>query len=135
MARRTYRGGCHCGKLRYEATFDLDAGTTRCNCSFCARARYWGAQVQPEDFRLLSPEDQVGLYQFGAKVGNHRFCPACGIVSYSHGYVEELGGAYYSINIATLDDVDPSVLANVPVQYLDGRNDRWDETPAECRHL
>lgn len=135
MAKRTYKGSCHCGTVRYEADFDLDAGTTKCNCSLCAKVRYWGVQVQPGDFRLLSDEAHVGDYQFGAKVGHHRFCRACGIMPFSHGYVEELGGAYYSVNLACLDDLDPSVLAEAPIDYMDGRNDNWGNALSEVRHL
>lgn len=119
MAKRTYKGSCHCGTVRYEADFDLDAGTTKCNCSLCGKVRYWGVQVQPGDFRLLSDEVHVGDYQFGARVGNHCFCRACGIMPFSHRYVEELGGAYYSVNLACLDDLDPSVLAEAPIDYMD----------------
>ncbi len=133
MAKRTYKGSCHCGKVRYEA--DLDAGTTKCNCSLCAKVRYWGAQVRPGDFRLLSQEADVADYQFGAKVGHHRFCRACGIVPFSHGYVEEFGGAYYSVNLACLDDLDTSALVTAPVSYMDGRNDDWANAPLEVRHL
>lgn len=135
MAKRTYKGSCHCGKVRYEANFDLDAGTTKCNCSLCAKVRYWGAQVRPGDFRLLSQEADVADYQFGAKVGHHRFCRVCGIVPFSHGYVEEFGGAYYSVNLACLDDLDPSALAAAPVSCMDGRNDDWANAPLEVRHL
>ncbi|MCY1376527.1 hypothetical protein D9M69_640230 [compost metagenome] len=91
--------------------------------------------MQPGDFRLLCDEADVGDYQFGAKVGHHRFCRACGIMPFGHGYVEELGGAYYSVNLACVDDLDPSTLAEASIYYMDGRNDNWANAPAEVRHL
>ncbi|NUS67884.1 MAG: GFA family protein, partial [Ensifer adhaerens] len=32
-------------------------------------------------------------------------------------------------------DLDPAVLAEAPVQYMDGRNNNWFHAPAETRHL
>ncbi|WP_457581348.1 GFA family protein [Ensifer canadensis] len=131
----TYRGSCHCGKIRYEADIDLDAGTGKCNCSICWKKRYWGAIVKPDAFRLQAEEVDIADYQFGSDSVHHRFCKTCGIAAYGHGYIEAIGGAYYSVNVATLDDVDPAVLAEAPVQYMDGRNNNWFHPPAETRHL
>ena len=135
MPKQTYQGSCHCGAVRYEADIDLEAGTGKCNCSICAKKRMWGAGIKPEDFRLLSGEEQLGDYQFGSMQGHHRFCRNCGVNVYGHGYVKEIGGAYVSVYVATLDGVDDATLAAIPVQHMDGRNDNWWNPPAEARHL
>lgn len=132
---KTYKGSCHCGKVRIEADIDLSKGTGRCNCSICTKRREWSALVKPEAFRLLSGQDVLSDYQFGTMSGHHRFCSACGCAPFGDGYVEEIGGAFVSISLACLDEVDPSELAELPIRYMDGRNDNWFEAPKETRHL
>ena len=133
--KRTYKRSCHCGAVRFETDLDLSAGTGKCNCSICTKRRNWSAQVKPEDFRLISGADNLIDYQFGTMSGHHRFCKTCGVASFGDGYVEQIGGAYCSISLACLDDLDPTELAEAPVKYADGRNNKWWDTPKETRHL
>ncbi len=133
--KMTYKGSCHCGKVRYEVDLDLELGTGRCNCSICSKKRWWGAMAKPEDFRLLSGAEELSDYQFGTMSGHHRFCRTCGISAFGDGYVEEIGGAYCSINVACLDGIEQADLAALPITYMDGRNNNWWNAPAETRHL
>lgn len=131
--KRTYHGSCHCGAIRYEADIDLSQGTGKCNCSFCTKARSWAVIVKPEDFRLLSGEDALADYQFGARSTHHFFCRHCGMRPY--GQARAGSTEFYTVNLACLDDADPTELARAPVQYVDGRNDDWESAPSEVRHL
>lgn len=132
---RTYQGSCHCGAVRYEVDLDLDEGTGRCNCTICGKRRFWGTTVKPDAFRLHAGAEAMGDYRFNTNKVHHRFCLTCGVATFGHGYIEEAGGAFYSVSLATLDDASPAELGQAPVKYMDGLNDNWWNAPAEAGHL
>lgn len=131
---RTYTGSCHCKAVRYEADLDLSEGTGRCNCTYCAKVRNWSIRATPEHFRLLTPESDLAGYGVPG-VGLHEFCPKCGVRTFDRGNMPELGGAFVSIAVSTLDDATVDALLSGPVRYADGLNDNWWNAPAETRHL
>lgn len=114
---------------------DLAADTGRCNCSICGKTRSWGVIVQPADFRLTSGEDALSVYQFGSRSMRYEFCPHCGVRPFGHGHLEQLGGDFVFINIATLDDAADNELAAAPVNFANGRDDDWMNTPAVTTQL
>lgn len=135
---KTYRGSCHCGAVRFECDLDLGAGTSKCNCSICTKARFWKGIVKADAFRLGQGADVLSDYRFGGATGadiHHFFCNRCGVKPFGSGYMEELGGKFYAINVACLDDATDEELAQAPVRFEDGRHDQWERPPAETRHL
>jgi len=123
---KTYTGGCHCGAVRYEVDADLTSGVGRCNCSMCHRLGRAGAIVKPEAFRLLEGEGELTEYRFGSKMGQYLFCKHCGVHSFGRGHLDVLGGAYVTVNVNCLDDVE---LTELPVVYWDGRHNNWQGGP------
>lgn len=133
--KKTYTGSCHCGGIRFECDIDLAAGTSKCNCSICKKGRFWKAIVRANEFRLLQGEELLSDYTFGSDSIHHLFCKRCSIKPFGRSYMEELGGEFYAVNIACLDNVTDEELANLPIQYENGRNGDWGSPPAETRYL
>jgi hypothetical protein len=121
-----HTGSCHCGAVRYEVEVDLEKGGSRCNCTVCTKTAIMGSIVKPEAFRLLAGEESLGEYVWGGKISRRFFCTHCGIHCFARGYLEVVGGDYVSINLNTLDGVDPAAL---PVIYWDGRHNNWEAGP------
>lgn len=138
MTYRRYHGSCHCQAVRYEAEFDLSAGSNRCNCSICSKARAWFLFVPGDSFELLAGEDMLATYEWvppgRSESGlSYRFCSRCGIRLYATGELEHLGGRFYAIHVPTLDDVDREQLVAAPLNFIDNAHDRTDVPPADTR--
>ena len=130
---KTYRGGCHCGAVMFEAELDLTQSSYRCNCSICRRTRFWPAVARPEGFRLLSGEADLTQYLFNTRKNQHYFCRHCGVRAFGVG-TETPMGVMYGVNLGCLDDVSEEDLSRVPITYVDGRNDKF-AAPQYFAHL
>jgi hypothetical protein len=139
--KKTYHGSCTCGAIRFACDLDLSAGTTRCNCSFCKKARLWMAFAKGDAFRLLQGADQLSDFQRTvpgkpAPFLHFEFCGRCGVRPFTTaGASAELGEPFHAVNLACLDDATDDELAAAPIHFADGRHDDWAATPAETRYL
>lgn len=136
MAKRTYRGSCHCGRIKFEVDWDSATGTSKCNCTNCWKKRLWTARVEPEDFRSLSGESELSGYRPGSTTGHKGFCKSCGVIPYAWIEASEWNpSTYVSINVSALDDLEPAELIEAPIRYCDGKANNWWNPPEEIRHL
>jgi len=131
---KTYRGSCHCGAVTFEADLDLTQSSYRCNCSICRRNRFWPAVAKSEGFRLLTGDADLTQYLFNTKKNQHYFCRHCGVRCFGIG-TETPIGIMYGVNLGCLDDVSDEELSKVPITYVDGRNDNWQNAPEFFAHL
>ncbi len=122
---KLHHGTCHCGAVQFEATVALDQ-VTRCNCSICTKTAWLGAILKPDAFRLIKGEADLGSYEWGHKVSRRHFCKHCGVQVFGKGELAELGGAFVSINVNTVDGLE---VHDLPVMWWDGRHDNWQAGP------
>ena len=116
-----HAGGCHCGAVRFEALVDATAGT-RCNCTICTKLDPLSARVPPASLVVLSGDESLSSYEWGSRSARRYFCKHCGVYCFGRGYVAAMGGDFASVNLNTLDGLDPR---EVKVTYWDGRNNNW----------
>jgi len=122
-----HRGGCHCGRIRFEVEAAEDLEVSECNCSICRMTGHLHLIVRKENFTLLSGQDDITNYQFNTGVAKHYFCSVCGIKSF---YIPRSNPEGYSVNARCLD---PDSAKSLSVGTFDGRN--WEEHAQTLRHL
>jgi len=121
-----YRGGCHCGAVRFEVEAPEHIEASDCNCSICSRTGFLHLIVPRSRFHLLQGEDALTEYTFNTGVARHLFCSRCGIKSF---YVPRSNPDGYSVNVRCLD-LQPASLTVTP---FDGVN--WERHGNEVAHL
>jgi hypothetical protein len=126
MTAMRHLGICHCGAVRFAVALDLAQGASRCNCGLCTKISVTAAFAKPAAFTLLSDAAALGAYGWGGRGARRYFCKICGTHCFARGDLPELGGAYVSVNVNVLEDVDP---ATVPVRSWDGCHDSWEPAP------
>jgi hypothetical protein len=114
---QTFEGGCHCGRVRFRVTADLD-GITECNCSICRKKGFLHLIVPREQFELVTGQDALATYSFNTGVAKHMFCKTCGIHSF---YVPRSDPDKIDVNARCLDGIDLSAIA---IKQFDGKN--WE---------
>ena len=115
----THKGGCHCGRVRFEVDAPGDIAADECNCSICRKTGYLHLIVPKEDFRLVSGEDELETYTFNTGAAQHYFCRHCGIKSF---YVPRSHPDGISVNINCLE---PETILSLTVTAFDGAN--WEK--------
>ena len=112
-ARATHRGGCHCGRVRFEVDAPAVIAALDCNCSICRMSAFLHLIVPAARFRLLAGADALGEYRFSSGVAKHRFCRHCGIKSF---YIPRSNPDGVDVNVRCLD---PATIERVDITPFD----------------
>ena len=122
-APTTHRGGCHCGRVRFEVDAPARIDVLQCNCSMCRMTGFLHLIVPATRFRLLQGADALTEYRFGTGAARHLFCAHCGIKAF---YVPRSHPDGYSVDARCLD---AGTVASMSVSLFDD-NDREAATAA-----
>ncbi len=120
---QSYRGSCHCGRVRFEVDAETPPALVECNCSMCARkgARYlpsWSVR----SLRIVAGEGELSKYQFNTRTATHLFCRHCGIHPFHRPRIDPTG---WSVNARCLEGFE---LEAWPTEKFDGQN--WERAVA-----
>ncbi|XP_077236015.1 carbon-sulfur lyase [Tasmannia lanceolata] len=116
-----HSGGCHCGRVRWQAEATPSVIAWKCNCSDCSMRGNIHFIVPSSSFKLLGESQQyLTTYTFGTHTAKHTFCKVCGITSF---YFPRSNPDGVSVSVAC---VDPGTLADVEIKHFDGRN--WEKS-------
>ena len=118
-----HRGGCHCGRVRFEVDAPAAIEALDCNCSICRMTGYLHLIVPGSRFRLLAGADALSEYAFNTGTARHRFCRHCGIKPF---YVPRSHPDGIDVNVRCLD---PGTIAALTVTPFDD-GDREGATAA-----
>lgn len=121
---QTYSGSCHCGRVRFEVVAEIDH-VRSCDCSVCSKRGALNFRVAKDRLRLLTPWEDLSLYQWGSRTAKDYFCKTCGILPFRRPSdptpqelrdgVEAFDG--WAVNVRCLDGVE---LGRLPIKRIYG---------------
>ena len=114
---QTYLGGCHCGRVRFAVTADLDT-IAECNCSICTKKGLHFTFILPNSFQLRAGEDNLKEYLFNKHAIKHQSCLDCGVEVFARGTKPD-GSEVVALNVSCIDGIELAKLTMTPV---DGRS-------------
>jgi hypothetical protein len=112
----THRGGCHCGRVRFEVDAPARIDAVECNCSICRMSGFVHLIVPASRFRLLQGADALTEYTFNTGVARHRFCRVCGIKPF---YVPRSHPDGIDVNVNCLE---PATIEAIVTTQFDDEN-------------
>jgi len=110
---KTYSGSCHCGKVRFEVDADLDRVRV-CDCSICRKRAALNHRVEVACLRLLTPLEDLSVYQWHTRTATDYFCPVCGILPFRR---PRTAPHLWAVNVRCLEGID---LAAIAVEHIYG---------------
>ncbi|KAF3483128.1 uncharacterized protein GIQ15_02452 [Arthroderma uncinatum] len=124
--KKTYKGNCHCGNVRF--TVSMPALETlkpvRCSCSVCVKNGYLLVYPKIEDVVFTHGSmATMSEYRTASKSRPHKFCGICGtsvMIELKDGNTNHLR-ENVAVNIRTLEDVD-EVLDKLEFTEIDGNS-------------
>jgi hypothetical protein len=121
----THRGGCHCGRVRFEVIAPAKLEVADCNCSMCSKAGYLHLIVPADRFKLISGDEALSAYSFNTHTAKHLFCGTCGVKSF---YIPRSHPDGISVNARCIDSATVDSISVTPFNGLD-----WERGRAEYR--
>jgi hypothetical protein len=120
----TYIGSCNCGEVHFEVDAEIDH-VRSCDCSVCSKRGALNFRVAKASLRLLTPWENLSVYEWGSRTAKDYFCSACGILPFrrpSDPTQQELRDGIlpfdgWAVNVRCLAGVDFSAL---PVKRIHG---------------
>jgi hypothetical protein len=123
----THRGGCHCGRVRFEVDAPARIQALECNCSICRMTGFVHLIVPAARFRLVSGADALGEYTFNTGAAKHKFCRFCGVKSF---YIPRSNPDGVDVNVRC---IDADTIESVHITPFDDRDRERGE--AAIAHL
>lgn len=107
----TYTGSCHCGKIRFRVTAELDHVRV-CDCSVCRRRGALNFRVTEDQIEIETDLSSLTLYQWHTMTAKDYFCPTCGILPFRR---TRTAPELWTVNARCLDEVDLDAIPRIKV--------------------
>ena len=115
------RGGCHCGNIGFELSWEPDPPeipARACACSFCVKhGGVWTSNPGGSLRVKIEDPKAVSRYAFGTRTAVFHICERCGVVPVVTSDIE--GTRYAVVSVNAFEGIDPALIRRAPVSFDD----------------